>query len=733
MLPGALLEYAFWHGLLSFSASWALLHRSSAAAKAIIFNKIAISVICATAIRFLSPLLYPELAARAGVLSFSKALLLAMLSLLLYNAIPWYYRIRRIDVAAIEANFIGKFKPRVYFSATTHARFSPVKHKFRYPLMYVGFPIAFEGTCNALISVRGVPGNDPRKRFWGKGTQLWSFFDVRPENYVNPHLPFSQKLDPVLLQEGIDKEKYPHIYFVTTPRFFGYSFNPVSYWYLYDAAHELKIIFLEVNNTFGEKHMYVLYRDNVNNPKPRKDYLFAGSMAKMFHISPFNHRSGSYVIQVADPLSQNENGEVWLKIHMAVFARDGSKTMAAGAYSVEPALDVLRASMAQMLYTELCWGYKHWMAVPWTMLEAWLVYRKGSVVYTRPEVLKGSGQRTPTRAEGEMQEMWIEYFKDRVQKYPHPLICTLILPESHATRTAESLVLQSKVTESSTDHRRTQSNRDANGESTDEHAGTRNYLSPPPFGHRGTLPSIRTLAIQVNNPRFFRRFFSHQNPAHTVHLEIVSQPYERQAAHINDIGLFLDVLTRSFPSDVAVGHAEPVNQPAYSARWRVVSWLRHLKSKMELEERNRESFGDDVDTTGPGDKNSISQQPPSLALLPHSAVNTLDAYFFSSQDFSSVSFGVAERKVSRYRRKTLQAILTDVIAFGDPEMLQTYESAWAITVWLGDIVAMGYLGTFGVDRLINGQWAQAGWGHVLAILFAVVNSDWLADWVVVAL
>ncbi|KAF0517369.1 DUF1365 domain-containing protein [Gigaspora margarita] len=46
------------------------------------------------------------------------------------------------------------------------------------------------------------------------------------------------------------------------PRFFGYTFNPVSFYYCYDIIDALKIIVLEVNNTFGEKHLYILDRDS---------------------------------------------------------------------------------------------------------------------------------------------------------------------------------------------------------------------------------------------------------------------------------------------------------------------------------------------------------------------------------------------------------------------------------------------------------------------------------------
>jgi Protein of unknown function (DUF1365) len=45
---------------------------------------------------------------------------------------------------------------------------------------------------------------------------------------------------------------------MTAPKFLGYSFNPVSLWYLYSADRKLSAMILEVNNTFDERHMYFL-------------------------------------------------------------------------------------------------------------------------------------------------------------------------------------------------------------------------------------------------------------------------------------------------------------------------------------------------------------------------------------------------------------------------------------------------------------------------------------------
>lgn len=84
---------------------------------------------------------------------------------------------------------------------------------------------------------------------------------------------------------------------------------------------------------------------------------------------------------------------------MVVLARDGTKSMVARAFSVSPSFDMVTGSTWRGLNIVVTWGYNTFLAVPETMYEAWKLYRKKAVVYTRPEVLVGSGQRDATKAE----------------------------------------------------------------------------------------------------------------------------------------------------------------------------------------------------------------------------------------------------------------------------------------------------------------------------------------------
>lgn len=93
-----------------------------------------------------------------------------------------------------------------------------------------------------------------------------------------------QWIDELLRKEGIDDamgEVWLHCY----PRVLGYSFKPVSFWYCHRLDGSLRAVVVEVNNTFGERHVYLL--DHVRYGQER-------TATKVFHVSPFCNVEGQY-------------------------------------------------------------------------------------------------------------------------------------------------------------------------------------------------------------------------------------------------------------------------------------------------------------------------------------------------------------------------------------------------------------------------------------------------------
>jgi uncharacterized protein len=73
------------------------------------------------------------------------------------------------------------------------------------------------------------------------------------------------------------------------PRILGHVFNPVSFW-LYHHDNSLIAVLAEVNNTYGDRHLYLCQHGDFAPITP-EDTLQAH---KIFHVSPFQPVAGDY-------------------------------------------------------------------------------------------------------------------------------------------------------------------------------------------------------------------------------------------------------------------------------------------------------------------------------------------------------------------------------------------------------------------------------------------------------
>jgi len=74
------------------------------------------------------------------------------------------------------------------------------------------------------------------------------------------------------------------------PRVLGYVFNPVSFWFIHDSQGVLRVLLAEVNNTFGQRHQYLLTAPGLG-PIDQHTTL---ECSKVFHVSPFCAVQGVY-------------------------------------------------------------------------------------------------------------------------------------------------------------------------------------------------------------------------------------------------------------------------------------------------------------------------------------------------------------------------------------------------------------------------------------------------------
>lgn len=166
-------------------------------------------------------------------------------------------------------------KSRLYTGNLLHARLEPVQHRFEYPIYFYVFDLDELETLGREMPLFSY--------------NRWNLISLYDRDYLERgEGSIREKLFRVLKAQNCG-EGIGRVELVTGARFLGYVFNPVSFFYCYDAKGELACVVSQVNNTFGESHLYV-----TREPLAADGFLARYEAAKEFHVSPFFDRSGSY-------------------------------------------------------------------------------------------------------------------------------------------------------------------------------------------------------------------------------------------------------------------------------------------------------------------------------------------------------------------------------------------------------------------------------------------------------
>lgn len=312
--------------------------------------------------------------------------------------------------------------PVLLVSSTFHARFKPVLHSFRYPVLYIG------------VDLDLLTGNHTHvDNFLSTADDVWRPLSLHSNDYLGTRHQGNiyDKLCAHLKDHEIDPGFLTKAFLVTTPRLFGYSFNPVSFYYMYDDRKQLQVVILEVNNTFGEKHIYVL-RDFDEQSNIRKGYTSAHTFPRRFHVSPFNDRSGSYQLQCLDPMED----EKWNKLdmHLTLLEPDGTKKLTAQVNSTKPPIPTHET--LKVLWALLVYGSAVFLTVPRILYQAYIIhYSKKLAVYIRPEPhedLSAIGRQVAGSSDQYFMAIWLEYLRSNKEWIPCKLVKFKVLPASAA-------------------------------------------------------------------------------------------------------------------------------------------------------------------------------------------------------------------------------------------------------------------------------------------------------------
>ena len=179
--------------------------------------------------------------------------------------------------------------PLIGFGQVRHARLKPVRNAFSYATYFL------------MLPMRSLQRNGSGPLARNRWAPL-SFFDADHGDGRGPARGGALAwLDELLLAQGIegaDGEVWLHCY----PRVLGHTFKPVSFWYCHRADGQLRAIVVEVNNTFGERHCYLL-------DAPR--FGVEQRAAKVFHVSPFCPVEGGYRFRfMVDPTRRRTVGRI---------------------------------------------------------------------------------------------------------------------------------------------------------------------------------------------------------------------------------------------------------------------------------------------------------------------------------------------------------------------------------------------------------------------------------------
>ncbi|KAH9921126.1 uncharacterized protein B0H18DRAFT_880398 [Fomitopsis serialis] len=142
---------------------------------------------------------------------------------------------------------------------------------------------------------------------FGYGGIFGRLIGLRSSAYLHNSLSktrhIREKLSELLDSEGYSQCGIGNAWMLTMPSFIGYEgINPLTLYYCYDTEAHLFSIVLEVHNTFGERHAYIL--DTKKGEKlvsSAEEPRLRWNISRDFHVSPFNDRLGDYIITLSEP------------------------------------------------------------------------------------------------------------------------------------------------------------------------------------------------------------------------------------------------------------------------------------------------------------------------------------------------------------------------------------------------------------------------------------------------
>jgi DUF1365 family protein len=172
------------------------------------------------------------------------------------------------------------FASALYPGHVMHHRSRPREHRLTYRMW------------SMLIDLDELDALDRRLKLFSVGR--FNLVSFRPRDRRDGSGEIRARVEAEMRDAGVEPDGGP-IRLLTMPRILGRAFNPLSVYFCHRRSGEVAAILWEVDNTFGERHAYLIPVETVAGGEIRQ------RCDKAFYVSPFMDMDLSYAFRVRPP------------------------------------------------------------------------------------------------------------------------------------------------------------------------------------------------------------------------------------------------------------------------------------------------------------------------------------------------------------------------------------------------------------------------------------------------